>query len=159
LNKEYKDYQAPFYGLNDEVPILLTIILGLQHALTMIGSIVSPPLAIAGGAFNFDATITQNLVFATFATTGLATFLQVTRVHLKRTPYYIGTGLLSVVGPTFDILFAFNYTDMRYANGTCAIAADGTKLSCPGAWKHDVLCMDSDLHVLGPTEDSQQDLP
>jgi xanthine/uracil permease len=120
LNKEYKDYQAPFYGLNDEVPILLTIILGLQHALTMIGSIVSPPLAIAGGAFNFDATITQYLVSAAFITAGLATFLQVPRVHLKGTPYYTGTGLLSVVGPIFDILpIAFNYTDMRYANGTC----------------------------------------
>jgi len=58
LNKKYKDYQAPYYGLNYEVPILLTIILGLQHALTMIGSIVSPPLAIAGGAFNFNTTIT-----------------------------------------------------------------------------------------------------
>lgn len=40
LNKIYKDHEPPFYGLNDEVPILLTIILGLQHALTMIGSVV-----------------------------------------------------------------------------------------------------------------------
>jgi xanthine/uracil permease len=135
LNRKYKDYQASFYGLNDKVPILLTIILGFQHALTMIGSIVSPPLAIAGGAFNFDSTIKQYLVSAAFITTGLATFLQVTKVHLKGTPYYIGTGLLSVVGPTFDILpIAFNYTDMRYANGTCPVAADGTRLPCPDAW-------------------------
>jgi xanthine/uracil permease len=70
----------------------------------MIGSIVSPPLAIAEGAFNFDASITQYLVSAAFITTGLATFLQVTRGHLKETPFYIGTRLLSVVGPTFDIL-------------------------------------------------------
>lgn len=40
MNKIYKDHEPPFYGLNDEVPILLTIILGLQHALTMIGSVV-----------------------------------------------------------------------------------------------------------------------
>jgi xanthine/uracil permease len=135
LNRKYKDYRAPFYGLNDEVPILLTLILGLQHALTMIGSIVSPPLAIAGGAFNFDATITQYLVSAAFITTGLATALQVTRVHIKNSPYFIGTGLLSVVGPTFDILpIAFNYTAMKYADGTCPTAADGTKLPCPDAW-------------------------
>jgi hypothetical protein len=51
LNRKYKGFATPFYGLNDEVPILLTILLGLQHALTMIGSVVSPPLAIAGGAF------------------------------------------------------------------------------------------------------------
>ena len=30
LNKKYKDYKAPFYGLNDRVPILLTLLLGLQ---------------------------------------------------------------------------------------------------------------------------------
>jgi xanthine/uracil permease len=135
LNRKYKDYEAPFYGLNDEIPILLTLLLGLQHALTMIGSIVSPPLAIAGGAFYFDAAITQYLVSAAFITTGIATALQVTRVHIGKTPFYIGTGLLSVVGPTFDILpIAFNYTDMRYKNGTCPIAADGTQLPCPDAW-------------------------
>ncbi|KAG4431196.1 hypothetical protein IFR05_013322 [Cadophora sp. M221] len=135
LNRKYKDYEAPFYGLNDEIPILLTLLLGLQHALTMIGSIVSPPLAIAGGAFNFDPTITQYLVSAAFITTGIATAMQVTRVHIAKTPFFIGTGLLSVVGPTFDILpIAFNYTSMRYANGTCPTADDGTQLPCPDAW-------------------------
>jgi hypothetical protein len=75
LNRKYKDYESPFYGLNDEIPILLTLLLGLQHALTMVGSIASQPLAIAGGAFNFDATITQYLVSAAFITTGIATAL------------------------------------------------------------------------------------
>ncbi|KAF7523496.1 hypothetical protein G7054_g11728 [Neopestalotiopsis clavispora] len=61
--------------------------------------------------------------------------MQVTRVHISKTPFYIGTGLLSVVGPTFDILpIAFTYTDMRYDNGTCPTADDGTKLPCPEAW-------------------------
>jgi len=101
----------------------------------MIGSIVSPPLAIAGGAFYFNSEITQYLVSAAFICTGIATALQVTRVHLTKTPFYIGTGLLSVVGPTFDILpITFNYTSMRYANGTCPTAEDGTQLPCPDAW-------------------------
>ncbi|KAK8017484.1 purine permease [Apiospora rasikravindrae] len=135
LNQKYKHHKTPFYGLNDEVPILLTIILGLQHALCMIGSIVSPPLAIAGGAFYLDSATTQYLVSAAFITTGIATALQVTRVHLTKTPFFIGTGLLSVVGPTFDILLiAFNYTRMRYKNGSCPTAADGTPLPCPDAW-------------------------
>ncbi|KAJ5090962.1 hypothetical protein N7532_009646 [Penicillium argentinense] len=135
LNKRYKNFEAPFYGLNDEVPILLTIILGLQHALTMIGSVVSPPLAIASGALYLGAEQSQYLVSAAFITTGIATAMQVTRVHLFNTPFYIGTGLLSVVGPTFDILaIAFSYTDMRYANGTCPTSPDGSKLPCPDAW-------------------------
>ncbi|OQD81168.1 hypothetical protein PENANT_c029G09131 [Penicillium antarcticum] len=135
LNKKYKDYEAPFYGLNDEVPILLTIILGLQHALTMIGSVVSPPLALASGAFYLSVEQSQYLVSAAFITTGIATAMQVTRVHLTKTPFYIGTGLLSVVGPTFDILaIAFSYAEMRYANGTCPTSPDGSRLPCPDAW-------------------------
>lgn len=135
FNRKYKDKAIPFYGLHDRVPIFLTIVLGLQHALTMIGSVVSPPLAIASGAFNLPSAQVSYLVSAAFITTGLATALQVTRVHLKGTPFFIGTGLLSVVGPTFDILpIAFSYTSMRYNNGTCPVADDGTQLPCPDAW-------------------------
>ncbi|OCL07438.1 putative purine permease [Glonium stellatum] len=135
LNRGYKDYQAPFYGLNDEVPILLTIILGLQHALTMIGSVVSPPLAIAGGAFNFNPKMTEYLVSSAFITTGIATALQVTRVHIAKTPFFIGTGLLSVVGPTFDVIpVCLNYAAMRYRSGTCPTGPDRTELPCPKGW-------------------------
>lgn len=135
LNRKYKDYKAPFYGLNDRVPVLLTLLLGLQHALTMIGSIVSPPLAIASGAFYFDAELTAYLVSTAFITTGIATALQVTRLHIMNTPFFVGTGLLSVVGPTFDILpIVFNYAALQYKSGTCPVAADGTEGSCPDAW-------------------------
>ncbi|KAH7308623.1 purine permease [Stachybotrys elegans] len=135
LNRKYKDYKAPFYGLNDRVPVLLTLLLGLQHALTMIGSIVSPPLAIASGAFNFEPNMTAYLVSTAFITTGIATALQVTRLHILKTPFFVGTGLLSVVGPTFDILpIVFNYAALRYRSGTCPVAEDGTQGSCPDAW-------------------------
>ncbi|KAF3040060.1 hypothetical protein E8E12_003175 [Didymella heteroderae] len=135
LNRKYKDYKAPFYGLNDRVPLLLTLLLGLQHALCMIGSIVSPPLAIASGAFHFETGMTEYLVSTAFITTGLATALQVTRFHITKTPFFIGTGLLSVVGPTFDILpIVFNYAALRYNSGTCPVGDDGTKGACPQAW-------------------------
>ncbi|KAH6638454.1 purine permease [Boeremia exigua] len=135
LNRKYKDYKAPFYGMNDRVPLLLTLILGLQHALCMIGSIVSPPLAIASGAFNFEPGMTQYLVSTAFITTGIATALQITRLHITKTPFFIGTGLLSVVGPTFDILpIVFNYAALRYKSGSCPVAEDGTQGACPQAW-------------------------
>jgi uracil-xanthine permease len=115
--------------------LLLTLLLGLQHALCMIGSIVSPPLAIASGAFHFDSGMTEYLVSTAFITTGIATALQVTRLHIKKTPFFIGTGLLSVVGPTFDILpIVFNYAALRYKSGACPVADDGTKGACPQAW-------------------------
>lgn len=101
----------------------------------MIGSIVSPPLAIAGGAFNFDSTMTEYLVSTAFITTGIATALQVTRLHILKSPFFIGTGLLSVVGPTFDILpIVFSYASVQYKSGKCPVAADGTQLPCPNAW-------------------------
>ncbi|KAF2639209.1 purine permease [Massarina eburnea CBS 473.64] len=135
LNRKYKDYKAPFYGTNDRVPVLLTLLLGLQHALTMIGSIVSPPLAIASGALNFDSAMTEYLVSTAFITTGIATALQVTRLHIAKSPFFIGTGLLSVVGPTFDILpIVFNYATLRYSAGTCPVLSDGTQGPCPEAW-------------------------
>lgn len=101
----------------------------------MIGSVVSPPLAVAGGAFYLGTEQSQYLVSAAFITTGIGTALQVMRIHITKTPFYVGTGLLSVVGPTFDIIaVAFSYSDMRYANGTCPTAADGSKMACPEAW-------------------------
>lgn len=135
FNRKYKGKAMPFYGLHDQVPVLLTIILGLQHALIMIGSVVSPPLAIATGAFNLDSAQVSYLVSAAFITTGIATAIQVTRLHIKGTPFFVGTGLLSVVGPTFDIIpVATSYSSMRYKNGTCPVAGDGTHLPCPDAW-------------------------
>jgi uracil-xanthine permease len=101
----------------------------------MIGSIVSPPLAIASGAFHFEPGMTEYLVSTAFITTGLATALQVTRLHITKTPFFIGTGLLSVVGPTFDILpIVFNYAALRYKSGTCPVGDDGTEGACPQAW-------------------------
>ncbi|KAF2090426.1 putative purine permease [Saccharata proteae CBS 121410] len=135
LNKRYRNHTPPFYGLNDEVPILLTIILGLQHALTMIGSVVSPILALAGGAFYLDTATTEYLVSASFITTGIATALQVTRIQILKTPLFVGTGLLSVVGPTFDIIaIASAYTATLYANGGCPKDANGTEMPCPNAY-------------------------
>lgn len=100
----------------------------------MIGSVVSPSLAIAGGVFYFDPEVTEYLVSASFIVTGVATALQVTRVHLKGTPYLVGTGLLSVVGPTFDILpIAINVAALKYTDGKFPTAADGTQLPCPAA--------------------------
>ena len=135
LNRKYKDFEAPFFAANDHVPILLTIILGLQHALSLIGSVVSPPLAVASGAFYLNADQTQYLVSASFITAGIATAIQVTRFHITKSPLYIGTGLLSVVAPTFDILaIAFKYTRMRYSNRTCPVGEDGSKLPCTNAY-------------------------
>ena len=79
--------------------------------------------------------MTGYLVSTAFITTGIATALQVTQLHITKTPFFIGTGLLSVVGPTFDILpIVFNYATLRYESGNCPVANDGTEGACPQAW-------------------------
>lgn len=37
FNRKYKDRVQPFYGINDRIPLLLTILLGMQHSLAMMG--------------------------------------------------------------------------------------------------------------------------
>ncbi|KAH3666581.1 hypothetical protein OGAPHI_003437 [Ogataea philodendri] len=130
FNKNFENYQPPYFGINDKIPILLTIILGLQHCLTLIISLVSVPL-IMGSALNFDLKQTQHLVTCTLITAGIASFAQITRFHIYKTPYYVGTGLLSVVGPTFDVLgIVYAYAPKQYAKGLCEIDSDGNYLPC-----------------------------
>lgn len=135
LNRRYKDHVPPFFYPNDKIPLLLILLLGLQHALTMISGIVSPILAVSNGAFHFDAQTTEYLISVGFITSGIATLLQITRTKITRTPYYLGTGLLSVVGPTFDIIpITAKYTAPLYASGLCPTSSKGTKLPCPEAY-------------------------
>jgi uric acid-xanthine permease len=35
---------SPFFGLNDKMPVVLALLLGFQHALAMLGGIITPPL-------------------------------------------------------------------------------------------------------------------
>ncbi|KAG7831656.1 hypothetical protein KL920_001176 [Ogataea angusta] len=143
FNKKFKHYDQPYFGINDDIPILLAVILGLQHCLTLICSLVAVPL-LMGDALYFNAQQTQHLVSCTLITAGVATFAQITRFHIYKTPYFVGTGLLSVVGPTFDIIgIAYSYSSIRYSKGTCPIASDGTYLPCPeafGAFLGSMLC-------------------
>lgn len=138
FNHKYAHHAPPFFYPNDRIPLLLILILGLQHALTMISGIVTPILAVARGAFHLDNETTASLVSAGFITSGIATFLQITRTKIRGTQFYLGAGLLSVVGPTFDIIpMATRYTGMLYARGECPVSGGErgmTKLPCPEAY-------------------------
>jgi xanthine/uracil permease len=53
----------------------------------------------------------------------------------KPARYYIGTGLISVVGVSFSIIpVAQGAFTQMYANGFCPVAEDGTRLPCPDAY-------------------------
>jgi len=93
---------APFFGLNDKMPLLLAMLLGFQHALSMLAGVITPPIILGGsGGANFPADVQQYLVSTSLIVCGILSSVQITRFHIYKTPYFIGTGLISVVGTSF----------------------------------------------------------
>lgn len=121
---------APFFGLDDPMPVLLALLLGFQHALSMLAGIITPPIIISSAA-NLDTLMSQYLVSTSLIVSGILSSIQITRFHIYRTPYYLGTGLISVVGTSFAIIPVSSGAFAQfYANGVCQTAPDGTKMPC-----------------------------
>jgi len=125
---------APFFGLNDRMPVLLALLLGFQHALAMLAGVITPPIILANAA-HLTPDQQRYLVSTSLIVCGILSSIQITRCHIWRTPYYIGTGLISVVGTSFaTIPVATGALAQMYATGYCPTAADGTKLPCPNGY-------------------------
>ncbi|TGZ80591.1 Xanthine/uracil permease [Ascodesmis nigricans] len=136
FNKKYKGRAQPFYGINDRIPLLLTVLLGIQHALAMIGGLVTPPLLVAGASgANLTGQQTAYLVSASLILSGIFSLFQIVRFRIFNTGLWIGTGMLSVVGEAFSIVpIAQGFFANEYASGRCPTDADGKKLPCPEAY-------------------------
>ncbi|KKK15674.1 hypothetical protein P175DRAFT_0521403 [Aspergillus ochraceoroseus IBT 24754] len=125
---------APFFGLNEKIPVLLAFILGLQHALAMLAGIVTPPV-IMSSSLNLPSDLQQYLVSTSLIVCGILSMVQITRFHIYKTPFFIGSGVLSVMGVSFAIIsVASGAFSQMYANGFCPVDKDGTKLPCPEAY-------------------------
>lgn len=124
---------APFFGLHDRMPVLLALLLGFQHALAMLAGVITPPIIIAGqGGANLGSDDAQYLVSTSLIVCGILSSIQISRFHLYKSPYYIGTGLISVVGTSFSIIpVATGALAQMYSTGFCPSASDGSKLPCP----------------------------
>ncbi|CAO3666804.1 unnamed protein product [Rhizopus stolonifer] len=90
-------------------------------------------------ALNLETEDQQYLISAALITSAILSLVQITRFKIWRTNYYIGTGLLSVVGPNFaSISAASAVIKNMYSTGYCPTQtlADGTisYLPCPRAW-------------------------
>lgn len=124
---------APFFGLNDRMPVLLALLLGFQHALSMLAGVITPPIIIAGqGGANLGGDDAQYLVSTSLIVCGLLSSIQITRLHIYKSSYYIGTGLISVVGTSFAVIpVATGAFAQMYATGFCPTDSSGLKLPCP----------------------------
>lgn len=66
---------------------------------------------------------------------GIFSAIQISRIPIKGTRYFIGTGLLSVVGTSFTVIpVAQGALNQFYSNGKCPVAEDGTRLPCPDGY-------------------------
>ncbi|KAJ7211617.1 xanthine/uracil permease [Mycena pura] len=129
--------QPPFYALDADLPLLLAMTTGLQHALAMLAGLITPPIIFAS-ALSLDATTSAYMISASLIGCGILSLVQVSRIRLFR-GYHLGTGLISVVGTSFSTLStAFAIFDAMYTDGTCpsTISADGTVMRgpCPDAY-------------------------
>ena len=116
------------------MPVLLAFLLGFQHALAMLAGIITPPIILSGAA-NLGPDVQRYLVSTSLIVCGILSSIQITRFHIWKTPYYVGTGLISVVGTSFaTIPVASGALAQMYATGFCPTDADGNKLPCPNGY-------------------------
>ncbi|GAB1526689.1 hypothetical protein RhiTH_009861 [Rhizoctonia solani] len=133
-----KASRAPqFYALDADLPILLAMTCGFQHALAMLAGLITPPI-IFSSALNLDGSTQAYMISASLIGCGILSLVQMSRLHIWRN-YYLGTGLITVVGKSFATLSTgFSIFNSLYANGTCptTTAADGTvtRGPCPDAY-------------------------
>ncbi|POR37484.1 Uric acid-xanthine permease [Tolypocladium paradoxum] len=127
------DYRSPFFGLSDKIPVLLALLLGLQHALSMLAGVIAPPIILGGsGGANLEPAQQQYLVSTALIVSGILSSVQINRFRIPKTGYFIGTGILSVVGISFSIIpIAQGAFRQMYANGYCPSDANGNPLPCP----------------------------
>jgi xanthine/uracil permease len=102
----------------------------------MIGGVVSPPLLIAGASgANLSNHDVSYLVSASLILAGIFSFLQIVRLRIFNTSFYIGTGMLNVVGEAFSVVpVAQGFFATEYEAGRCQTDASGQKLPCPKAY-------------------------
>jgi len=126
-----------FLSKDEKLPLLVALIMGLQHSTAMLAGIAtSGGLLIAGDAcfsFQSDPEMCKSksyLVSAAWITSGLLTIIQVFRAKIRGTPYYLGTGLISVMGTSFTFLpIARDMVISGISDAKAAGECDG--LDCP----------------------------
>jgi uracil-xanthine permease len=122
---------APFFGLNARMPVLLAMLLGFQHSLAMLAGIITPPIILSSAA-HLDGEMQAYLVSTSLIVSAILSCIQISRFHIYGTSYYLGTGLLSVVGTSFaTIPVATGALGQMYTTGYCPSDADGNPLACP----------------------------
>ncbi|PWZ02977.1 putative purine permease [Testicularia cyperi] len=126
---------SPFYGVQDDLPIAVAAICGFQHALAMLGGLITPPMLIAS-ALKLSAETSAYLISASLICSGIISAIQQSVIPLPFTGgRQLGVGLLSVVGTSFATLSVTGSVfNNLYADGICPTSPTGARLPCPDAY-------------------------
>ncbi|KAH8939363.1 hypothetical protein BDL97_15G033700 [Sphagnum fallax] len=98
---KHKRAAPPFYGKDEKISLVMATIMGLQHALSMVGGIITPPLLISSG---FTPEGQNYLVSAALIVSSIASLIQIIQIPIPFTRLVIGSGLLSVMGISFSFV-------------------------------------------------------
>jgi Xanthine/uracil permeases len=93
--------------------------MGLQHAFAMVGGLITPPLVVfkfTVCGFPFCPDLQQYAISAALITSGICSFINVTKIPIPGTKYFIGSGLLSVMGTSFTFLPIFEIAIQQMKN-------------------------------------------
>lgn len=107
----------PFYAYDENLSLSVSLMIGLQHALTMSTNIITPALLVFNVVMSYfpedydpslgeeqaanrerALDVAQYLVSASLICSGLGTFMQVSAIKIPFTNYQLGTGILSTMG-------------------------------------------------------------
>ncbi|KAL7010299.1 hypothetical protein EMMF5_000320 [Cystobasidiomycetes sp. EMM_F5] len=126
--------RTPFYGLNDELPLVLALVCGFQHSLAMLAGVITPPIIFAS-SLSLDSSTQVYMVAASLICSGILSAVQMSRFRIPGTNYYFGTGLITVVGTSFATLStaAAIFTAL-YADGTCPMVTSAAGVKTRGPW-------------------------
>jgi NCS2 family nucleobase:cation symporter-2 len=93
-----------FFRKDDDLPILVALVMGLQHAFAMVGGLIVPPYVVMRFAVGGDADMQQYAIACSLILSGLFTILNCIQFNIPGTKYVFGTGMLSVLGTSFGFL-------------------------------------------------------
>ncbi len=103
-----------FVNSDEEIPILLALVMGLQHAFAMVGGLITPPLVVSKFAISFgNVSLQQYFISAALITSGICTLINIAQFSIPGSErifgrkMYIGSGVLSVMGTSFTFLPIF----------------------------------------------------
>lgn len=100
-----------FFSKDEKLPLIFSLFLGLQHCLAMlVGIATSGGRLIANDtcfSWQKDSEMCSRMpwmISVAWITSGILTAIQVFRVKILGTKYFLGTGLISVMGTSFTFL-------------------------------------------------------